>query len=156
MRRKAVVGIIVFLALACFLPWWRGFHTVADTDASKDVLDVVRQFQNAAIHGDAAVLSQIFDAKITHFHPGSPYRFVGRERLVEEFSLFAKTAQDIHFEMVDPQVQMAGNDVAVVTYYIVESWTEKGASRNQKEKATEVYVKREGRWSMIHGHYSTE
>jgi len=131
--------------------------SIADNDAQKDVLAVVKQFQQAGVRGDAATLNQIFDTNTTHFHPGSPYRFVGKERLVQEFVSSAPGHQDMRFEMLDPQVQMAAPDVAVVTYYIDESWTEKNGTRTSaKEKATEVYVNRSGRWLMIHGHYSVE
>ena len=130
--------------------------SIADNEA-QNVLAVVKQFQNGGVRGDAATLNQIFDTNITHFHPGSPYRFIGKERLVKEFVSSAPSHQDMRFEMIDPQVQMAARDVAVVTYYIDESWTEKNGTRTAvKEKATEVYVNRNGRWLMIHGHYSTE
>lgn len=131
--------------------------SIADNDVSKDVLAVVRQFQEAGVRGDAGTLGQIFDAGVTHFHPGSPYRFIGKDRLVKEFVSSAPLHQDMRFEMLDPQVQMAARDVAVVTYYIDESWTEKNGTRTAaKEKASEVYVNRNGRWLMIQGHYSTE
>jgi ketosteroid isomerase-like protein len=156
MRRILPKAIIFSLLAICFLASAEKYYSSAQTDASAGVLEVVRQFQSAAIRGDQATLNQTFDLNITHFHPGSPYRFVGRDRLVQEFEIASKNQQDMHFEMVDPQVQMAGRDAAVVTYYIVEDWTEKGGPRSAKEKATEVYVKKDGRWIMIHGHYSTE
>jgi uncharacterized protein (TIGR02246 family) len=130
----------------------------AAADSSEEVLNVVRQFQSAGVRGDRAVLTQIFDANVTHFHPGSPYRFVGRDRLIQEFEAASKTQVDMRFEMVDPQVQFAGPDTAIATYYIVESWADKttGARTTAKEKASEVYVKKDGRWQMIHSHYSVE
>jgi len=131
--------------------------SIAGNEAQGDVLAVVKQFQNAGVRGDAATLNQIFDTNTTHFHPGSPYRFVGKERLVKEFVSAVPSHQDMRFEMIDPQVQMAAHDVAVVTYYIDESWTERNGSRSSaREKATEVYVNRNGRWVMIHSHYSAE
>lgn len=156
MRRILPKAIISFLVGICFLVSAETRYSSAQTDPSAGVLEVVRQFQSAAIRGDQATLNQTFDLNITHFHPGSPYRFVGRDRLVQEFEIASKNQQDMHFEMVDPQVQMAGRDAAVVTYYIVEGWTEKSGPRSAKEKATEVYVKKDRRWIMIHGHYSTE
>jgi uncharacterized protein (TIGR02246 family) len=129
----------------------------ANSPEAQEVLKVVRRFQDAGVKGDTAALMQIFDPDVTHFHPGSPYRFVGAERLANEFAIASKSVQDMHFEMVDPDVQFPTQDVAVVTYYIVESWADKnGARTNVKEKASEVYVKKNGAWMMIHGHYSTE
>jgi ketosteroid isomerase-like protein len=125
--------------------------------AAPSVLDIVRQFQSAGIKGDKPTLVQIFDSNVTHFHPGAPYRFVGGERLAGEFEAASKTQFDMRFEMVDPQVQMASPDVAVVTYYIVESWADKSGTRiSVKEKATEIYGKRNSRWTMLHSHYSAD
>ena len=156
-RRNLLATGLVFLALVSFLPRWASSRLLAQTPAAQDVLAVVRQFQGAGIRGDKVALNQIFDANVTHFHPGSPYRFVGRDRLVQEFEFNSKNQQDMHFEMVDPQVQMADKDVAVVTYYIVENWADKNGVRSSaKEKASEVYVNKDGHWIMIHGHYSTE
>jgi uncharacterized protein (TIGR02246 family) len=138
--------------------WGQGAATPkANSPEAQEVLKVVQRFQEAGVKGDTATLLQIFDPDVTHFHPGSPYRFVGAERLAKEFEVAAKSVQDMRFEMVDPDVQWAGPDVAVVTYYIVESWADShGARTNVKEKASEVYVKKNGAWRMIQGHYSTE
>jgi hypothetical protein len=63
----------------------------------------------------------------------------------------------MRFEMVDPDVQFPAPDVAVATYYIVESWADThGVRTSVKEKASEVYAKKNGTWRMINGHYSTE
>ena len=152
--KKVSLGLLFGLLIALLLS---PSSSIADNDAQKDVLAVVKQFQTAGVRGDAATLGQIFDSGVTHFHPGSPYRFIGKERLVKEFASSAPGHQDMRFEMLDPQVQMAARDVAVVTYYIDEGWTEKNGARTAvKEKASEVYVNRNGRWLMIHGHYSAE
>jgi ketosteroid isomerase-like protein len=157
-RRHMLAGLTsLFVAFALFTPSHAGRLSAANAaDETKSVLEVVRQFQSAGVRGDKAALSQIFDVNVSHFHPGSPYRFVGRDRLVQEFEVASKNQQDMHFEMIDPQVQMAG-DTAVVSYYIVESWTDKnGARMSIKEKASEVYLKKADRWLMIHSHYSLE
>ncbi|MGH9702930.1 MAG: YybH family protein [Candidatus Acidiferrales bacterium] len=156
-RRILVAELLLVVSAIAFLPRWEAFGLRAETPGPQDVLEVVREFQSAGIRGDGAALTQIFDPNVTHFHPGSPYRFVGRDRLIQEFEVASRSQQDMHFEMVDPQVQMAAKDVAVVTYYIVESWADKnGVRTSAKEKATEVYANKEGHWTMIHGHYSTE
>ncbi len=151
-----------FLALvfvcACSFVMAQGSATPkADSPEAQEVLQVVHRFQEAGVKGDTAALMQIFDDGVTHFHPGSPYRFIGNKRLAGEFEAASKTSFDMRFEMVDPDVQFAAKDVAVVSYYIVESWADKnGVRTNVKEKASEVYVKKEGAWKMIHGHYSQE
>jgi len=149
-----ILGVL-FVALPVFA---QGAATPkAMSPEAQEVLQVVRRFQEAGVKGDTAALMQIFDGNVTHFHPGSPWRFVGAQRLADEFAVAAKTALDVRFEMVDPDIQFADKDVAVATYYIVESFADKNGIRtNVKEKASEVYVKKDGTWRMIHGHYSVE
>lgn len=122
--------------------------------AQEEVLKVVRQFHQAALKPDTEFLNRVFDNEVTHFHPGSPYRYQGRERLVKEFLGFPQRATDITFEMINPSVQMVGNNATVVTYYISESWVEKGTFKSITEKATEVYEKKGNSWSLVHSHYS--
>jgi ketosteroid isomerase-like protein len=121
--------------------------------AEEEVLKVVRQFHQAALKPDAEFLNRVFDEEVTHFHPGSPYRYQGRERLVKEFLGFPQRATDITFEMINPHVQTIGN-AAVVTYYISESWVEKGTFKSITQKATEIYAKKGNSWSLVHSHYS--
>ena len=122
--------------------------------AEEEVLNVVRQFHQAALKPDVTFLSRVFGEEVTHFHPGSPYRYEGRERLVKEFLGFPQRATDITYEMISPKVQMIGDNAAVVTYYISESWMEKGTFKTITEKATEVYEKKGNSWSLTHSHYS--
>jgi ketosteroid isomerase-like protein len=143
--------LVGLLGVACMLgPRVAG----ADSDATKEVVETASRFQKAAISNDTQFLAQVFDENITHFHPGEAYRFTGRDRLVREFSSAASRQENLSFEMVEPKVQFASNDVAVLTYYISEHWTEKGTYRSVSEKATEVYVRKNAKWVMIHGHYS--
>jgi uncharacterized protein (TIGR02246 family) len=154
MKRALLLGV---LAASMTVLGQSAATPKANSPEAQEVLKVVQRFQEAGVKGDTATLLQIFDPDVTHFHPGSPYRFIGAERLAKEFDVAAKSVQDMRFEMVDPEVQFPTPDVAVATYYIVESWADThGVRTNVKEKASEVYVKKNGAWKMIHGHYSTE
>jgi uncharacterized protein (TIGR02246 family) len=154
MRKLVLLQVPAAVMFLLFSVVAKDSASESDADATKEVIEVARQFQAAAIRNDPKVLTDIFADGITHFHAGSPYRFTGKSRLVNEFSVFAATAKDSQFEMIEPQVQMASSDIAILTYYINESWTEQGTMKHVSEKASEVYVKRDGRWRMIHSHYS--
>jgi uncharacterized protein (TIGR02246 family) len=152
-------GVLAFAVVCSLMPAVAQSAATpkANSPEAQEVLKVVRRFQEAGVRGDTTTLMQIFDGDVSHFHPGSPYRFIGAKRLADEFAAASKTALDMRFEMVDPDVVFAEKEVAVVTYYIVESWADKsGVRTNVKEKASEVYVRKEGAWKMIHGHYSVE
>lgn len=153
-RRHLIVGLLAAVAITASPAVIGGQSQSGRGIGDEEVLRVVRQFQAAALKPDTAFLSALFAEDITHFHPGSPYRYVGRERLTKEFAQFPQRATNITFEMIDPRVQVVGENVAIVTYYISETWMENGTAKAVTEKATEVYVRRGSDWSMIHSHYS--
>jgi len=152
MRKLLGSAVFVPVMLITFVSFMRAAQS--QTDATDEVLQTARRYQTAGIRGDAQTLADIFDANISHIHPGEPYRFVGRERLIQEFVTAAARMEKPSFEMVEPRVQFASPDSAVLTYYISERWLENGNSHHVSEKATEVYVRRNAKWIMIHSHYS--
>jgi uncharacterized protein (TIGR02246 family) len=147
--RPPIFTAVMLITFVCFMR-----SAYSQTDATDEVLQTARRYQTAGIRGDAQALSDIFDTNITHIHPGEAYRFVGRERLVQEFVTAAARMEKPSFEMLEPRVQFASPDAAVLTYYISERWLENGNARRVSEKATEVYVRRNAKWIMIHSHYS--
>ena len=142
------VGVLVIVFIG-----FRGSGR-SQSDPADQVLQTARRYQAAGVRGESQVLSEIFDANITHIHPGEPYRFVGRERLVQEFVAAAAHMEKPSFEMLEPRVQFASAEAAVLTYYISEHWMDNGSPHHVSEKATEVYARRNGKWIMIHSHYS--
>ncbi len=150
--RRAKASLVA-IAAVCLIAVTR--IGAEDVDKTSEILETASRFQSAALRNDTQLLNQLFDEKITHFHPGEPYRFEGRQRLVQEFSTATMSHENSSFEMLDPKVQFAAPDVAILTYYISEHWTDKGGVRTVNEKATEVYRRREKGWIMLHSHYST-
>lgn len=150
--------ILILTVLGGFLAFSGRTRTVrsAEQETANQVLEAAARFQRAATNkGYAGELKDVFDENVTHFHPGGPYRLTGKERLVAEFQDALSRSESFHFEMVEPRVQLLGDQAAVLTYYINENWMEKGTYRSVTEKATEVWVKRGDRnWVMIHSHYS--
>jgi ketosteroid isomerase-like protein len=149
MRPMRTRLLAAMLATTVWLP-------AAESDVIQQVIEASKRFQRAGTSKDhAGELKDLFDENVTHFHPGGPYRLVGRDRLVREFSEALSRSEDFIFEMVEPKVQVISDNAAVLTYYISESFTERGTRKNVSEKATEVWVRGTGQaWKMIHGHYS--
>ncbi|HIF21524.1 MAG TPA: DUF4440 domain-containing protein [Gemmatimonadetes bacterium] len=75
-----------------------------------------------------------------------------RQTLVEGW---VSRSADIHTEMHQPQVTVRG-DTAWITYY----WTDQSIDRQTGErgtsrgKSTRIFVKENGRWLCINGHYT--
>ncbi len=153
---KRTIFIVAVLVVLLVSGDRAGTARSAEQEPAKQVLEAAARFQRAATNRTyAAELKDVFDENVTHFHPGGPYRLTGKDRLVAEFQDALNRSENFHFEMVEPRVQLVGDQAAVLTYYINENWVEKGSYRSVTEKATEVWVKKDGRnWVMVHSHYS--
>jgi len=59
----------------------------------------------------------------------------------------------IHTEMHDPKVTINGN-TAFITYYWSDAGTTDGKAFTSRGKSTRIFVKENGQWRCIHGHYT--
>ena len=77
----------------------------------------------------------------------------GKEVEVKGVRDWVATSSEIHTEMIDPLVTINGN-VAWVVYY----WSDQGLTNGEpfasKGKSTRIFVKENGKWLCIHGHYT--
>jgi len=78
---------------------------------------------------------------------------VGKEVEINGIRNWLKNSSNIHTEMIDPIVTLRG-DVAWITYY----WSDNGITNNEafssKGKSTRIFVKENGGWLCIHGHFT--
>jgi uncharacterized protein (TIGR02246 family) len=88
------------------------------------------------------------------FHAtGDSAKTFGRAEMIKDAADTTTQVRDLHDE--DRQIRIYGNgDVGVVTGF--SHWTmQKGEHSGQYSgRYTEVYVKRDGRWQAVAGHYS--
>jgi ketosteroid isomerase-like protein len=89
----------------------------------------------------------------TSFGENDVYLVEGKDYEQRTMSRYMKRATGVHTEMHQPQVTVRG-DVAWVAYY----WTEEGWSEGKRftsrGKSTRIFVKENGRWLCIHGHFT--
>lgn len=62
-------------------------------------------------------------------------------------------SDNIHTEMLEPQVTIKG-DVAWIVYYWSDSGTTDGEPFATTGKSTRIFVRENGKWLCIHGHYT--
>ncbi len=78
---------------------------------------------------------------------------IGKEKEVEGVRGWLENASNIHTEMLEPRVVVKGS-VAWITYY----WKDQGISQGKKfssgGKSSRIFVKEDGKWLCIHGHYT--
>ena len=91
----------------------------------------------------------------TGFSMAWPTRLDGKELNLKVSEAFAGDAvYPLLSEMADPKVQVFG-EVAVLTYqYVGAAMQSNGEAKRVNAKSTRVYVKRDGRWLLVHANYA--
>ena len=91
----------------------------------------------------------------TEFSPGTPIRIDGKamnSRLYQAASMDG--AKPLASDMVNPKVQVYG-DTAILTYNFVGMLQSKdGKVEPNNAVSTRVYSKVNGKWMLVHGHFS--
>jgi ketosteroid isomerase-like protein len=78
---------------------------------------------------------------------------VGKTAEVEGVRSWVENSSDIHTEMLEPRITVKGN-VAWIVYYWSDRGITDGTAFTSKGKSTRIFVKEEGKWLCIHGHYT--
>lgn len=119
-----------------------------------EVWEVVRAFNRAFLQNDADAYFRLVDPEITVMTPSNPYRVDGIEADRSEFEAGLRSgATRVHFfQEMQPMVQIHG-DTAVVTYFSRGSYGP--TERTAYFKETDVLVRRDGGWRVVHVHVSS-
>ncbi len=89
----------------------------------------------------------------TQFGETDPTLNIGKQIEIEGVREWVKTSKNIHTEMIEPKVTIK-NNVAWITYYWSDNGTTNGKPFASKGKSTRIFVKQNGKWLCIHGHYT--
>ncbi len=125
------------------------------TDQEKEILQVVKTWNDCFARNDAAAYFTHIHEALTLFIPSSPYRIDGKQDDRDEFEWsLSKGRTQVHFfQELQPDVQVFEN-TAVVTYYTRGAYGPEGNEQLYFLKETNVLVKENGRWKIVHIHVS--
>ncbi len=125
------------------------------TSAEKEVWNVVKEFNRAFAANDVERYFTFIDDDITVLTPSNPYRVEGIAADREEFEFGQRVGYSKvgYFQELQPKVTVYG-DVAVVTYYSRGSYGPEDEARTAYLKETDVLVKKNGEWKIVHIHVS--
>jgi uncharacterized protein (TIGR02246 family) len=129
--------------------------TARMTEDEREVWTVIDGFNRAFAANDPDRYFTFLDDNLVVIIPSSPYRIEGLKDDREEFehSLRAGATRVGYFQELQPLVQVFG-DAAVVTYYSRGAYGPEGDAKTAYLKETDVLVKRDGRWKIVHIHVS--
>ncbi|MEX0360382.1 MAG: DUF4440 domain-containing protein, partial [Allomuricauda sp.] len=103
--------------------------------------------------GDVERYATYVHPDFTQFGETDSILRVGKETEVRGVAAWVKDSEGIHTEMDEPQVTIKGN-VAWITYYWRDNGITNGEPFASRGKSTRIFVKENGKWLCIHGHYT--
>ena len=130
----------------------RAQSTPASRDADEVKVTLVQMW--AAIEaGDAERYATFVHPDFTQFGESDPYLAQGKADEVRNMAAYLQRAKAVHTVMHNPIVTVRGN-VAWITYYWSDDAMVDGKRVTSHGKSTRIFVKEQGKWLCIHGHYT--
>ena len=105
--------------------------------------------------GDPGGFLELYAADITYFDPLTTARIDGHQAMENYYRPWAGMIQVARYEMLNPQVILAGN-MALLTYNLVNYILDNNGleSVGSRWNSTTVYQRRGDTWKAIHSHWS--
>lgn len=121
----------------------------------KELMDIEPAAMKLWRTGDQMAPIANYAPEITYFDPDTAKRVDGRDALTD---LYNQWAGQIYYEVMDfiePQVRVCG-DMAVLCYRFcaINLNPDGSVASRTPMNCTEVYIKRDGQWMIIHNHWS--
>ena len=102
---------------------------------------------------DIELYASYIHPDFTQFGESDPKLKVGKEAEINATYEWIKNSSNIHTEMEEPIVTIK-DSVAWIVYY----WKDRGTTNEEefssRGKSTRIFVKENGKWLCIHGHYT--
>ena len=145
MRRRWIVSLL-WLVLAAG-------PSSAQTGAELDVIQTLEAMWAAIESGDADTYATYVHPDFSQFGEFDTYLAEGKDLEVVGMRDYLARATDVHTDMHQPEVTVRG-DVAWIAYYWTDSGYSEGVRFTSRGKSTRIFVREDGRWLSIHGHYT--
>jgi uncharacterized protein (TIGR02246 family) len=125
------------------------------TPAEQEVWQVIVAFNQAFAVNDAERFFSFMHDDVILISPSNPYRVSGKkiDREEFEFSLREGNTRVGYFQALQPHIWVFG-DTAIVIYYSRGQYGSGDNARTAYLKETDVLVKQDGEWKIIHIHLS--
>ena len=130
-------------------------HSAASqTSDETSIKDALVDMWDAIEKGDLERYAAHVHPDFTSFGETDPYLNEGKAYELRSVAGWIEQSPGVHTEMHQPEVTVRG-DTAWITYYWTDASTSAdGARQTSAGKSTRIFVKENGRWLCIHGHYT--
>ncbi len=128
--------------------------TAQSTDAqAEEVKETLVAMWAAIENGDIESYGSFIHPDFTAFGEFDVYLASSKELEMRNVEGFLQTSRNVHTDMHQPEVTIVG-DVAWIVYYWTDSGVANGEPFTSRGKSTRIFVRENGRWLCIHGHYT--
>ncbi len=107
----------------------------------------------AVEEGDTERYASFVHPDFTQFGETAAYLAQGKALEIQSMAEYLQRAKGVHTEMHQAEVTVRGT-VAWITYYWTYGGSLDGARFTSRGKSTRIFVKENGKWLCIHGHYT--
>ncbi len=152
MRPAAVLPCLLAVVLVTSLAHAQG-GAPAETRAAEEVKATLVAMWAAIEAGDVERYAAFVHPGFTQFGESDVYLASGKAEEVRGMAGYLSRAKEVHTVMHQPEVTVRG-DVAWITYYWTDEGVQTGVRFTSRGKSTRIFVKENGRWLCIHGHYT--
>lgn len=127
-----------------------------ETPMEQEVWAVIKAFNRAFADNDPNTYFTFIHEDISVITPSNPYRVEGlaADREEFEFGLREGYTRVGYFQEMQPKIVVVG-DTAIATYFSRGYYGAEGKGRVAYLKETDVLVKHNGEWKIIHIHVSS-
>ncbi len=151
-RRKEFVRLIWLIAIAVLSACNQSYPSdllMQEEEVKATLIAMWEAIENEDIELYASYVHPDF----TQFGETDPVLKIGKKTEVDGIREWLKNSSDIHTEMEEPLVVIR-DSVAWITYYWKDSGNSNGEAFSSRGKSTRIFVKENGNWLCIHGHYT--
>jgi ketosteroid isomerase-like protein len=128
--------------------------TIVFQDSTKrDVWETLRKLNDCWTKGNGKDLVNYFHKDMVAITPTDRNRREGRDACVAGWVGFASAAKILHWQEIDPQIQVYSN-TAVLTYYFDMSFEMGGQTIKMGGRDMFVFVKEDDKWWAVADQFS--
>lgn len=143
----------IILLFVCAMPAFSQTTAKTPNGEQQAVISTLISMWDALEHADIERYASYIHPDFTSFGEDDTYLNQGKEYEVRTYTNYLKRAKNLHTDMHQPEVTVRG-DTAWITYYWTEGADVDGKRVTSRGKSTRIFVKENGKWLCIHGHYT--
>ena len=124
-----------------------------DSNQEEEIKATLNAMWAAIENEDVELYASYVHPDFTQFGETDPVLRVGKKAEVEGTRAWIENSENIHTEMEEPLVVIR-DSVAWIVYYWKDHGITNGEPFASRGKSTRIFVKEDGKWLCIHGHYT--